>query len=54
MMLIVDQHLVIKKREKKHYYKMFLHFLSQTMWNSFVLYEKQEGSKTHLQFRLNY
>ena len=52
-----DQHLtnypIIKKRGKKFYYKIFLHLLDQTIWNSYVIYTKRGGMKTHLQFRLD-
>ena len=52
-----DQHLtsypIIKKRGKKYYYKIFMHLLDQSIWNSFVIYTKQAVSRTHLQFRLD-
>ena len=52
-----DQHLtdypVARKRGKKFYMKIFLHLLDQSIWNSYVLYKKSGGSKTHAQFRLD-
>ncbi|GLV54168.1 uncharacterized protein CBL_21012, partial [Carabus blaptoides fortunei] len=52
-----DQHLtnypVIKNRGKKYYLKMFMHLMDQAVWNSFVVYKKYNGSKTHLQFRMD-
>jgi len=48
----VDQHLtnypIIKKRGKKFYYKIFLHLLDQTIWNSYVIYTKRGGHENPL------
>lgn len=52
-----DQHLtdypISRKRGKKFYMKIFLHLLDQTIWNAYVLYRKNGGSKLHAQFRLD-
>lgn len=52
----VDQHLadypIPRKRGKKYYKKIFFHLLELSIWNSFVLYNKTGGRKTHLDFRL--
>lgn len=53
----VDQHLadypITRKRGKKYYKKIFFHMLEHALWNSFVLYKKKGGLKTHLQFRMD-
>lgn len=46
----VNQHVTSKKRGKTYNYKMLLHFLDQTRWNSFVLFGKH---KTSLHSRLD-
>ncbi|XP_035214082.1 piggyBac transposable element-derived protein 4-like [Stegodyphus dumicola] len=51
----VDQRLssynVTKRRGKKYYKKIFLHLLDITLWNSYVLYTKSGGKRSHLQYR---
>lgn len=53
----MDQHLadyeIPRKRGKKYYKKIFFHFFDLALWNSFVLYLKNGGTKTALQFRLD-
>ncbi|GFT18823.1 piggyBac transposable element-derived protein 4 [Trichonephila clavipes] len=53
----LDQHLtnypLIKKRGKKYYKKIFFHLLDICLWNSFVLYKKNSGKDSHLQFRMD-
>ena len=52
----VDQHLsnypIVRKRGKKYYKKMFFHLSEQALWNAFVLYTKQVGPISNLEFRL--
>lgn len=51
----LDQHLhdypVTRKRGKKYYKKIFFHLLDICVWNSFILYQKNGGMKSHLDFR---
>lgn len=51
-----DQHLsnspVARKHGKKFYMKIFFHLMEQALWNAFVLYTKQVGSISSLEFRL--
>ncbi|GFX76154.1 piggyBac transposable element-derived protein 4 [Trichonephila clavipes] len=53
----LDQHLtnypLIKKRGKKYYKKIFFHLLDICLRNSFVLYKKNGGKDSHLQFRMD-
>ena len=52
----LDQHLhdypVTRKRGKKYYKKIFFHLLDISIYNAFVLYQKDGGKKHHLDFRL--
>lgn len=52
----VDQHLASystpRKRGKKYYKKIFLHLLDLALWNSFVIYTKQGGQLSSLEYRL--
>ncbi|XP_054715386.1 piggyBac transposable element-derived protein 4-like [Uloborus diversus] len=41
-----------RKRQKKYYKKIFFHLLDLTIWNSFILYKKNDGSLDHLGFRM--
>lgn len=43
---------VMRNKQRKYYKKIFRHLLNQAVWNSFVLYKKQLGPLTHLDFRL--
>lgn len=51
----LDQHLhdypIIRKRGKKYYKKIFFHLLDISIWNAFVLYKKNGGEKSNLDFR---
>ncbi|XP_071053828.1 piggyBac transposable element-derived protein 4-like [Onthophagus taurus] len=51
----LDQHLhdypIARKRGKKYYKKIFFHLLDMSLWNAFVLYNKNGGQKNNLQFR---
>ena len=51
----LDQHVhdypTTRKRGKKYYKKMFHHILDLSIWNAFVLYKKNGGTKTNLEFR---
>ena len=38
---------------RKYYKKIFFHLFDQCIWNSYVLYKKNGGSRTQLQFRLD-
>lgn len=53
----MDQHLtsypIIKKRGKKYYKKIFFHLLDISVWNAFVLYQKNGGKYSHLNYRLD-
>lgn len=52
----VDQHLsnypLPRKRGRKYYKKIFFHLMEQALWNSYVLYTKNGGSMTHLEYRI--
>lgn len=52
-----DQYLVSysisRKRLKKYYQKMFRHLIDIAMFNSYVLYKKQGGGLSHLDYRLS-
>ncbi|KAG8238530.1 hypothetical protein J437_LFUL018202 [Ladona fulva] len=54
---MIDQCIVTysaaRKRLKKYYQKLFHHLLDLAKFNSYVLYKKQGGGFTHLEFRLN-
>lgn len=51
----LDQHLhdypIARKRGKKYYKKIFFHLLDISVWNSFILYQKNGGRKNNLDFR---
>lgn len=51
----LDQHLhdypTTRKRGKKYYKKVFFHLLDISVWNAFVLYQKNGGQKSNLEFR---
>ncbi|GBO12715.1 hypothetical protein AVEN_10708-1 [Araneus ventricosus] len=51
-----DQYLLhyptIRNQQKKYYVKIFRQILHQSVWNSFVLYKKNGGTMSHLDFRL--
>ncbi|XP_023210227.1 piggyBac transposable element-derived protein 4-like [Centruroides sculpturatus] len=53
---LLDQHLhdytVARKRGKKYYKKIFFQLLDISLYNSYVLYTKNGGEKTHLSFRM--
>jgi hypothetical protein len=42
---------VTKKRGKKYYKKVFFHLFDICIWNAFVLYKKNGGQKSNLEFR---
>ncbi|GIY42243.1 hypothetical protein CDAR_247681 [Caerostris darwini] len=52
----MDQNLksfeIIKKRGKKCYRKIFFHIFDIAVWNSYVVYRKNGGKNTQLEFRL--
>ncbi|XP_023238888.1 piggyBac transposable element-derived protein 4-like [Centruroides sculpturatus] len=54
---VLDQHLrdypVARKRGKKFYKKVFFHLLDICTFNAFVLYKKNGGVLSHLDFRIN-
>lgn len=43
---------VARNHQQKYYKKVFRHLLNQSVWNSFVLYKKNGGLKSHLDFRM--
>jgi len=51
----LDQHLhdyqISKKREKKYYKKIFMHLIDLVVFNSFILYKKNERTTDNLDFR---
>lgn len=51
----LDQHLhdypTTRKRGKRYYKKIFFHLVDISVWNSFVLYQKNGGKRDHLEFR---
>lgn len=51
-----DQYLITysiaRKRLKKYYQKMFRHMIDVAMLNSYILYKKNGGTLSHLNFRL--
>ncbi|GIY12457.1 piggyBac transposable element-derived protein 4 [Caerostris extrusa] len=53
----MDQNLksfeIIKKRGKKCYGKIFFHIFDIAVWNSYVVYRKNGGKSTQLEFRLD-
>ncbi|XP_023226152.1 piggyBac transposable element-derived protein 4-like, partial [Centruroides sculpturatus] len=53
---LLDQHFhdyaVVRKGGKKYYRKIFFHLVDFCIYNSFVMYKKNGGQKTNLQFRL--
>ncbi|GBL58092.1 PiggyBac transposable element-derived protein 4, partial [Araneus ventricosus] len=42
----------VRNQQKKYYLKIFRQILNQLVWNSFVLYKKNGGTMSHLDFRL--
>ncbi|GBM99291.1 PiggyBac transposable element-derived protein 4 [Araneus ventricosus] len=42
----------VRNQQKKYYLKIFRQILNQSVWNSFVLYKKNGGTMSHLDFRL--
>ncbi|KAG8174874.1 hypothetical protein JTE90_020606 [Oedothorax gibbosus] len=42
----------VRNQQKKYYLKIFRHILNQCVWNCFVLYKKNKGTLSHLDFRL--
>ncbi|GBN29492.1 PiggyBac transposable element-derived protein 4 [Araneus ventricosus] len=42
----------VRNQQKKYYLKIFRQILNQSVWNSFVLYKKNGGIMSHLDFRL--
>ncbi|GIY71398.1 piggyBac transposable element-derived protein 4 [Caerostris darwini] len=53
----MDQNLksfeIIKKRGKKCYRKIFFHIFDIAVWNSYIVYRKNGGKNTQLEFRLD-
>lgn len=53
----VDQHIsdypMTRKRGKVYYKKIFYHLIELALWNSYLLYKKNGGQYTPLQFRMN-
>ena len=43
---------ITRDRQRKYYKKIFRHLLDQAVWNSFVIFKKNGGSLTHLDFRI--
>jgi hypothetical protein len=44
----ITNYLVTKKRRKNMLPKIFFHLFVHTIWNSNVLYSKNDGLKNHL------
>ncbi|GBM53833.1 PiggyBac transposable element-derived protein 4 [Araneus ventricosus] len=42
----------VRNQQKKYYLKIFRQILNQSVWNSFILYKKNGGTMSHLDFRL--
>ncbi|GBM44330.1 PiggyBac transposable element-derived protein 4 [Araneus ventricosus] len=42
----------VRNQQKKYYVKIFRQILNQSVWNSFVLYKKNGGTMSHLDFGL--
>ncbi|GBN34931.1 PiggyBac transposable element-derived protein 4 [Araneus ventricosus] len=43
----------VRNQQKKYYLKIFRENLNQLVWISFVLYKKNGGTMSHLDFRLH-
>lgn len=43
----------VRNQQKKYYLKIFRQILNQCVWNAFVLYKKNGGLMSHLEFRLD-
>lgn len=42
----------VRNQQKKYYIKIFRQILNQCVWNAFVLFKKNGGAMSHLDFRL--
>ncbi|GBN91123.1 PiggyBac transposable element-derived protein 4 [Araneus ventricosus] len=42
----------VRNQQKKYYLKIFRQILNQSVWNSYVLYKKNGGTMSHLDFLL--
>lgn len=43
---------VARNHQRKYYKKIFRHLLNQSVWNAYVIYKKNSGTKSHLDFRM--
>lgn len=41
---------IIKKRGRKYYKKFAFHLVDIALWNSFMLYKKNRGKESHLEY----
>lgn len=42
---------ITRDRQRKYYKKIFRHLLDQAVWNSYVIFKKNGGNLTHVEFR---